>query len=276
MTDLEHRRGEALRPRGTAVVRSPQDAERFLDRRGIVLRYGSGKTLPLASMFDATSGGASKGPFVRAAELTNHLLGAGAAIEVSVVARRLALVHRSLVPAVYALVRRHRPTDDLAGLGLDARRALALLNTRREVTVGDVRATLGAARTDRVDPGYEALAELSRQMLVDRGPYAINPKGIHYLSKDGYPHHLFHAAHPELARAAAALSLAEAADTFVARYLRGAVYCAVATMKSMFKDLVTGAELDAALARLASDGAIAVEKIGGRTSATWIEKGRRR
>jgi hypothetical protein len=276
MTDLERRRNDTLRPRGAAIVRSPKDAERFVDRCGIVLRYGSGKTLPLASMFDATSGGAPNGPYVRAAELTNHLLGAGLAIEVSVVAGRLALVHRSLAPAVYALVRRGRRLDDLDGLGLDARRALALLQTRREVSVGDVRACLGVTRSDRIDPGYEALAELARVMLVDRGPYEINPKGIHYLSKDGYPHHLFHAAHPELVRAAGALSPAEAADTLLDRYLRGAAYCAVPTMKSMFKALVTAGELDAALERLVAAGVLTIDTIAGRRSAVRVEKGKRR
>ena len=247
-------------------MRSARDVERFLRRVGIALRYGPTPSLPLASLFDATSGGGT-GPFVVAAELTNHLLKSGNGVEVSVVANRLTMVDRAIVPAVYRLVRRDRRIDDLDGLSLDARRALALLQTKREVSVGDVRAYLGRKSDARPDPGYEALAELSRLMLIDRGPYAINTKGIHYLSKDGYPHHLFHEAHADLVRDAARLSPEHAADAVLSQYLRGAVFCAVRTLKSMFKALLTAAEVDATLARAVQNGGVVLDLAYGQRIA---------
>jgi hypothetical protein len=260
-TTLERRRDAALRPRGPSIVKSTSDAERFLERVAIALRYGPGPSLPLASMYDATSGGAAKGPFIEAAELTNHLLGTATAIEVNVIAGRLTLVHRSIVPALYALARRGRPVDDLSGLDLDARHAFALIRRRHEVTAGEVRAHVGATFDARHDPGYEALAALQRLLLVDRGPYEINTKGIHYLSKEGYPYHFFHEAHDDLVRASRKLTPADAADALLGRYLTGAVWCAVRTVKSMFKLLLVPEDVDAALARLAAARAVSIETV---------------
>jgi len=264
---LERQRNAALRPRGSSIVTSPQEAERFLDRVGIALRYGPGARLPLASMYDATSGGAAKGPFIAAAELTNHLLGTATAIEVYVIAGRLALVHRSLMPAIYVLVRRARPIDDLTGLDMDARRAFALVRARREVTAGDVRAHLGLRADPRRDPAYEALSALAHLLLVDRGPYEINRKGIHYLSQDGYPYHCFHEAHDDLVRASRQLTVADAADALLRRYLAGAVWCPVRTLKSMFKRLLVAEETDASLARLAAARKVSIEKVGRQSVA---------
>jgi len=265
LAELERRRDAALRPRGRAVVATPKDAERFLERVVLALRYGPGKGLPLASMFEATTGGAATGPFVEAAALTNHLLAAATAIEVYVIADRLTLVHRSVVPAVFALVRRGRAIDDLTGVSLNGRRAFALIVKKREVTVGDVRAALGVAFDARHDAGYEALADLARLMLVDRGPYEINTKGIHYLSKDGYPHHLFHEAHADLAREAAKLRIPDAADTLLRRYLTGAVFCSVRRLKTMFRFLMVPEEIDDALERLAAVKAVTVQKVDRQT-----------
>ena len=88
-----------------------------------------------------------------------------------VIAERVTLVHRSLVPPLYTLVRRGRALDDLEGLSVRARTALALLRERKEVTAGDVRQRLGLRADPRQDPAYAALAELTRLLLVDRGPF---------------------------------------------------------------------------------------------------------
>jgi hypothetical protein len=266
-TELLERREASLRPRGRAIVSTPKQADAFLERVAIALRYGPSKSLPLASMFDATSGGASRGPFIRAAELTNHLLGAGTAIEVHAVAGRLTLVHRSLMPSLYTLVRRGRAVEDLRGIGANARRALALLDEEQEVTVGAVRALLGAARRERGDAGYDALAELSRLLLVDRGPFEINRTGIHYLSKEGYPYHLFHVAHADLVQSADRLDVETAADRFLDAYLSGACFCAVRTLQAMFKAFLSADEINASLARLTENGRAGVERVEGRASA---------
>ena len=66
----------------------------------------------------------------RSTELTNALLAGGEAIETNVIADRLVLLHRSIVPAVY-----------------------------------DVRRFLGVYGLKRPDPGDVALAELQREFL---------------------------------------------------------------------------------------------------------------
>jgi hypothetical protein len=198
----------------------------------------------------------------RALTLTNHLIGTAQAIEVHVIADRVSLVHRALMPALYALVRRGRDLLDLAGLSLYARDAFTLLRQRGEVTAGDVRRHLGLRASSRDDPVHAALAELEGLLLVDRGPFEIPRSGIPYLSRTGYPYHLFHEAHPDLVRDAARLSLAQAADTFLLGYLDGAVFAATRKLASMFRAFLPPREIEAALERLARKQAIAVHEVG--------------
>src|SRR5262249_37177034 len=145
-------------------------------------------------------------------------------IEVHVVAGRVAIVHRRVMPALYVLVRRGRPLDDLSGLSLNAQTALAVLRQRKEASAGDVRHRLGLKADPRNDPAYAALGELIRIMLVDRGPFEIPKKGIHYLPPEGYPYHLFHEAHADLVSASKKLTAESAADLFLGAYLDAAVY----------------------------------------------------
>ena len=119
-----------------------------------------------------------------------------------VIAGRVSLVHRSLMPALYALVRRGRPIENISGLGPNARTALALFRDDVPVTAGIVRKALGLPFDARHDPAYEALAELEHLLLIDRGPFKMPAAGIAYLSREGYPYHLFHEAHPDLVKAA--------------------------------------------------------------------------
>ena len=62
----------------------------------------------------------------------------------------------------------------------------------------------------RPDPADLALAELQREMLIDRGPSSAPQNGIPYLSKEGFPYRIFEKAHPELVRAAKKMNVEDA------------------------------------------------------------------
>ncbi|HYT76406.1 MAG TPA: hypothetical protein VEL79_16740 [Vicinamibacterales bacterium] len=245
------------------VVTSPAAAERFLERVGIALRYGHNPGIPLPGL-QTVFGGAEPGTdaMIRGMTLSNGLLARGTAIEVHVVADRVAFVHRSLVPPLYALVRRGRALDDFDGITLNARTALALITQRKEATTGDVRHRLGLPVLPRHDPAYIALSELTRVMLVDRGPFGVNRKGIPYLPKEGYPYHLLHQAHPEIVRAAARYSIEKAADAWLSAYLKAAVFARRRKLASMFKVFLSPAEIAAAVDRLVEKNTISLERAG--------------
>src|SRR5438876_583487 len=101
----------------------PSDHEIDRPRRARTsAQSGAGAGLPLASLYHAAAGPErEKAALVRAIELTNGLMGTGAGIEVNVIAERLALVHRSVMPFLYALVRRRQAADDVSDLTLGAR-----------------------------------------------------------------------------------------------------------------------------------------------------------
>ena len=256
------------------LIATPAGAERFLDRVGIVLRYNASPGLPLASLQRVFAGDDPDKPAAtRAIELTNHLLGTMTGIEVHVIAGRVAVVHRRIMPALYALVRRGRPLEDVDGLSLNARTALALLGQRKEVSAGDVRQRLGLRPDPRNDPAYAALGELMRILLVDRGPFEIPKKGIAYLPKEGYPYHLFHEAHADLVAAGRKPSVESAADAFLSAYLEAAAFARARKLAAMFKLFLSSAEIDASLARLVARRRIAVEKIGSTMYHVWGSRG---
>src|ERR1700694_3885496 len=99
----------------------------------------------------------------------------------------------------------------------------------------------------RRDPAYAALAELERLLLVDRGPFEVPKSGIPYLSREGYPYHLLHEAHPELVAEAARRSVAAAPDELLQAYIDGAVFARVRKLASLFKAFLPPAEIDRAL-----------------------------
>jgi len=74
--------------------------------------------------------------------------------------------------------------------------------------VGEVRRLLGVTGTRRPDRADDALAELMRDMLVDRGPSSVPERGIPYLSHERFPYRCFEEAHPELVRRAMSMSIA--------------------------------------------------------------------
>src|SRR5262245_2391790 len=76
-------------------IQTEKDAIRFMQTVKFALRYNSTPTLPMASMYAAADDQR------RAIELTNALLARDEVVETNVIADRLVLVHRDVVPALY-------------------------------------------------------------------------------------------------------------------------------------------------------------------------------
>src|SRR5262245_39348978 len=115
-------------------IQTENDAIRFMKTVKFALRYNSTPSLPLASMYAAAAGDQRV-----AIELTNVLLARDEVVETNVIADRLVLVHRELVPALYALRVRFRA----AQLPADADHAFKLIQNDGTATAGDVRRFLG-------------------------------------------------------------------------------------------------------------------------------------
>ena len=250
-----------------AGLATAAQAEKFLTRVAIALRYGASDALPLASMYQAVwcqaPPGADRGETERDAQrratvLTNALIDRGAAIETTTIADRVTIVHASLVPALIALRRRGADPDDLA-LSDTARRVLAFVIGEPRPTAGQVRAYLGVPPRTWPNPADDALAELQRCLLIDRGAAEVPDAGAPYLAKDGIPYRAFDRTHPALVRAAAALEVGEAASRLIAAYLGGAVFAPRSKLAAMFKHCVSRAELDAAIDALAADHRVEVD-----------------
>ena len=180
-------------------VQSEADAVKFMKRVKFALRYNSTPSLPLASMFEAAHDKRV------AIELANALLAKKEVVEINVIADRLVLVHRDVVPALYMLRTRH-----VANLSQNAARAFELIHENGTATVGDVRRFLGVEGLKRPDPADIAVGDLQREMLIDRGPSSVPKKGIPYLSKEGFPYRVFAKSHPDLVKAAKKLNTEEA------------------------------------------------------------------
>jgi hypothetical protein len=263
---LRERQAKALGWTARERLTTPRDAERFLSKYGLALRYAAAATVPLASVRSASGPANQAAALETSIHLTNHLLGTAQGVEVNVVGRRLVIVHRTLVPALYQLVRRGRAPTDQDGLSLDARTAYAVLVERREVAAGDVRRRLGKPATARHDPAYDALAELQQHLLVDRGPFVVPRSGIPYLSREGYPYHLFHEAHADLVQASRRLSRHDATDRLIGTYVGGAWFAGLRTLASLFGAFLTKAEILDSLERLTAGGPLVRIPMGGQ----WV------
>ncbi|MGH9410626.1 MAG: hypothetical protein ACRD1V_14360 [Vicinamibacterales bacterium] len=251
LTRLNCLRDRSLGLEPAPFLRTGNDAVRFLRRVGVALRYGAGAALPLASMYHAASGpDRDNAALVHAIEVTNHVLETANGIEVNVIADRLCLVDRAVMPFLYILVRRGRSGDDLAGLTLNARRAYQMIRDQRQTTAGRLRRHLGAPAGQKIDPAYEALSELQKALLVDRGPFEVRRSGVPYLSKEGYPYHLLEAVHPDLVDSA--VSVPSAARGLLSAYLGGARFCSIAKLKTMFRLALRSEEIDEALSAMAA------------------------
>jgi hypothetical protein len=189
-------------------MKTERDAARFLRAAKFALRYGATPSLPMVSMYEAA------GDQRLAIELTNALLASGEGIETNLIADRLVIAHRDVVPALYALRLRFRS----AGPSDDAARAFRLIRGGRGVTSGDVRRMLGIAAAKRPDRADLALAELMRDLLIDRGPSSVPEQGIPYLSKEGYPYRAFEEAHADLVAKSNGLEIRRAVAVVVAPF----------------------------------------------------------
>jgi len=183
-------------------IETERDAIEFMKRVKFALRYNATPSLPLASIYAAARDKR------RAIELTNALLACKEVVETNVIADRLVLVHRDVVPALYALRTKLRA----AKLSDDAARALKLIKDEGPASVGEVRRFLGAEGMTRPDPADLAVAELQREMLVDRGPSTVPKNGIPYLSKEGFPYRIFEEAHADLVKAAKKINAPDALE----------------------------------------------------------------
>jgi hypothetical protein len=232
--ELKKAQLQALWLSGRTSLDSEAEAARFLKSVSFALRYNATPSLPLASMYRAT------GDTRRAIELTNALLAGNEAIETNVIADRLVLVHKNLMPAVYALRSRQRASR----LTPNAEQAFELIVRDGHASSGDVRRFLGWAGRQRPDPADVAMTELQRELLVDRGPSSIPRKGIPYLSPEGFPYRPFEKTHPDIVRAAGKLSAEKAVIAIVEAYLEAAVFATPRKLASMFKLLFTETELN--------------------------------
>jgi hypothetical protein len=211
-------------------LQTENDAIRFMKMVKFALRYGPTASLPLASMY------ASASDQRRAIELTNALLARDEVVETNLIAGRLVLVHRDVVPALFALRRRFRAAE----LSENARRAFKLIQDDGTASAGDVRRFLGVDGMKRPDAADLALSDLQRDMLIDRGPSSVPEHGIPYLSKEGFPYRVFEKAHPDLVRAASKIKIPEAIQSIV----EAAGSIPAKKLISMFKLCFTEAERD--------------------------------
>ncbi len=208
-------------------IETEDDAIRFMKAVKFALRYNSTPSLPLASMYGAVRDQRL------AIELTNALLARDEVVETNVIADRLVLVHRDVVPALYALRVRFR-----GELSDHAQRAFKLIQNDETASAGDVRRYLGVDGMKRPDAADLALGELQRDMLVDRGPSSVPKHGIPYLPKEGFPYRIFEKAHPELVKAARKMKPEEALQVLV----KAAGAIPSKKMATMFKLCLTRAE----------------------------------
>ena len=235
--ELERQQLSGLWLDGQATIQNESDAIRFVSSVGFALRYDAKPGLPLAAMFRAT------GEKRRAIELTNALLARSKVVETNLIAKRLVLVYADVVPAVYALRKRSRSLE----LSSNAMRALELIRKEGHATSGDVRRYLGIVGQDRPDTADLALEELQRGMLIDRGPSSVPPKGIPYLSPEGFPYRLSEKAHADLFRAGDRLKVADAVCFVIETYLRAAVFASPRKLAALFRLLFTEAEMHTAI-----------------------------
>jgi hypothetical protein len=237
-----------------AGLRTKGQAARFLSGVGVALRYGEHKTLPIASMYAAVwQSVPRREPEAemqrRATLLTNQLIADGTAVEILCAADRVGLAHASVMPSLIALVRRRRSVDRL-DLSDPARRVLAFIARTPRPTAGQVRAHLGVPPKTWPNPADEALAELQRALVVDRGPTDVPERGAAYLTKEGIPYRLVDDVHAAHVRAASKLSVEAAGAILLERYLDGARFATKKQLLKLFGACLSAAELDAALARL--------------------------
>jgi hypothetical protein len=220
-----------------------EQARDFVKKAGFCLRYWGNDAVPIPSFYDAVLGKAkdrAKVDATPAIELVNRLLEKHEVVEVTVIADRVCLVHRSLMPALFKLVRAKSESGALPALSPEAIEVLSLLEEKGEIVTGDVRKLLGAASTKTSDdPAYVVLGELQKHLRIDRGPFKITNRAIPYLAKEGYPYHVFEEAHLELANEAAELGVEEARKAWLKAYSKAQPGVPPRKLASLFKGFLS-------------------------------------
>ena len=244
--DLQKRQLEGLWLAGRKPLGSESDAAAFMKSVGFALRYNATASLPLAAMYKAA------GDTRRAIELTNAILASREVIESNVIADRLVLIHRDFAPDVYALRVRRRAAKWTA----HAAKAFRLIDGEGHATSGEVRRFLGIAGQKRPDAADLALAELQRDLAIDRGPSSVPPNGIPYLSPEGFPYRVFEKAHKDLVRKAGSIHPSAAARRVIEKYLSAAIFVTPRKLLSMFRLLIDDSEMRDVLAALEREGRI--------------------
>jgi len=255
LDDLTARQRFSLWLDGHEGLHTPQDAALFMSEVALALRYNASVDLPLASMYRATQRQVpvpeeEKLAHARAFELTNGLLARGEAIEINVVANRLALACPRLMPPIYAL-RRARDEPRLSDL---ARQTLDFIAANQTASSGDVRRCLNVAGRARPDPADLALSELQRELLVDRGPSSMPAHGIFYLARAGYPYRILAQAHPDILSAAARLNRSDAGLELLDRYLGAALFVSSRKLDTLFQLLLSREEIETTISVLMDMG----------------------
>src|SRR5206468_5617064 len=119
--------------------------------------------------------------------------------------------------ALIALRRRGKLVGEL-DLSETARDVLGFIASTQRPTAGQVRGHVGVAR-EWPNPADDALAELQRFLIIDRGPTDVPKHGAPYLGKEGIPYRLVDDVHTAHVTASGKLSAASAADELLLAYL---------------------------------------------------------
>ena len=188
--ELVEEQRASLRLDEHAGLATPEALASFVAEVGLALRYGPSDGLPVASVYAAVRRWVPRtepeaDAQRRAIAATNALIDAGRAVEINVVADRLAVVDAALVAPLITLVRCGRTADEL-----ELSEALQL----PERVVGRIRPLLRwhavtrthepRGRSRMLDQDVQH-ATRQRAMVIDRGATDVPESGAAYLSKDG-------------------------------------------------------------------------------------------
>lgn len=262
-TDLAQQQRKSLWLDGHSGLYTVADALSFMNEVGVALRYGAATNLPIASMYRATQRQVpapedEKAAHTRAFELTNGLLATGKVVEINLIANRLCLAHERILTATYAL-RRGRQEPHISNA---ARQALEFIIANESASSGDIRRLLQSEGQHRPDSADLALAELQRELLVDRGPSGGPSKGLFYLTREGYPYRAFATSHPAIVSSARNLGRQEAAAQLLTIYLAAARFATRRNLVGLFQLLVSVEEINETIQMLAAAGRAHLTRLG--------------
>jgi len=194
----------------------------------------------------------------RAFELTSSMVATGTVVEVNVIANRFSLAHERLLSAIYALRRGRRDTT----VSDAARQALDFIVANETATSGEIRRLLQSEGQHRPDSADLALAELQRELLVDRGPSGGPSKGLFYLTREGYPYRAFATSHPAIVSSARNLGRQEAAAQLLTIYLAAARFATRRNLMGLFQLLISEEEINETIEMLTTSGRARLSRLG--------------